>query len=68
MKTVHYNVSGLANSESKTKLRNALDEIEGVQKIAVDLHRGTVEVLWTYKTPWYMWGNSKLSFSISYLL
>lgn len=44
MKTVHYNVSGLANSESKTKLRNALDEIEGVQKIAVDLHRGTVEV------------------------
>lgn len=44
MKTVHYNVSGLANSQSKTKLRNSLDKIEGVQEVAVDLARGTVEV------------------------
>ncbi len=44
MKTVNYNVSGIVNSESKTKLRNSLDEIEGVQKIAVDVNRGTVEV------------------------
>jgi len=44
MRTVHCNVSGLVNSESRTKLRNALDEIEGVQKIAVDVNRGTVEV------------------------
>ena len=32
------------NSESRTKLRNALDKIEGVQEVAVDIARGTVEV------------------------
>ena len=44
MKTEHYNVSGLVNSESRTKLNNSLDKIEGVQKVAVDISRGTVEV------------------------
>lgn len=44
MKSVHYNVEGLANSQSKTKVLNALDKLEGVQKVAVDLARGTVEV------------------------
>ncbi|KGK85822.1 MULTISPECIES: heavy-metal-associated domain-containing protein [unclassified Clostridium] len=44
MQTVHYNVSGLAGSQSKTKLLNALDEIKGVQEVAIDLARGTVEV------------------------
>ncbi|WP_097027812.1 heavy-metal-associated domain-containing protein [Clostridium peptidivorans] len=44
MQTVHCNVSGLVNSESKTKLRNALDEIKGVQEVAIDIARGTVEV------------------------
>lgn len=44
MKSVHYNVEGLANSQSKTKVLNALDKMEGVQKVAVDLARGTIEV------------------------
>jgi copper chaperone CopZ len=44
MQTIHYNVSGLANSQSKTQLCNALDKVEGVQEVAVDLARGTVEV------------------------
>ena len=44
MKTEHYNVSGLVNSESRTKLNNSLDKIEGVQRVAVDISRGTVEV------------------------
>jgi copper chaperone CopZ len=44
MEKVHYKVDGLANSESKTKVRNSLDKIQGVQEIAVDLSRGTVEV------------------------
>lgn len=44
MKIVHYDVSGLANSESKTKLKNSLDKIEGVQEISVDINRGTVDV------------------------
>lgn len=44
MKKVHYDVSGLVNSQSRTKLRNSLDKIEGVQEVAVDIARGTVEV------------------------
>jgi len=44
MKTEHYNVSGLVNSESKTKLNNSLDKIEGIHRVAVDINRGTVEV------------------------
>lgn len=44
MKTVHYNVSGLAGSQSKTKVKNALDKVEGVQMVAVDLSRGTIEI------------------------
>ncbi|MCM0649744.1 heavy-metal-associated domain-containing protein [Clostridium swellfunianum] len=44
MKNVHYNVSGLANAQSKTKVLNALDRLQGVQEVAVDLARGTVEV------------------------
>jgi Copper chaperone len=44
MKLVHYNVGGLAGSESKTKVTNALDEIEGIQRVAVDLGRGTMDI------------------------
>lgn len=44
MKTVHYNVSGMANRKSKAQVLNALDKIKGVQEVAVDLSRGTVEV------------------------
>lgn len=49
METIHYNVSGMAGSESKTKIKNALDEIHGVQEVAVDIARGTVEV--KYNSP-----------------
>lgn len=44
MKLVHYNVGGLAGTQSKTKVKNALDKIEGVQDISVDLSRGTMDV------------------------
>lgn len=44
MKSVHYNVDGLYNKPRKTQLKNALEEIEGVQKVNVDLERATVEV------------------------
>lgn len=49
MKSVHYNVSGLVNSESRTKLNNSLDKINGVQQVCVDIARGTVEV--NYNSP-----------------
>ena len=44
MKTLYYNVSGLAGSQSKTKVKNALDELKGVQEVAVDLARGSIEI------------------------
>jgi copper chaperone len=44
MNNVHYNVNGLFNTPMKTQLKNALDDIKGVQKVNVDLMRATVEV------------------------
>lgn len=44
MERVHYNISGLVNSSTKTQLKNALNKIDGVQMVNVDSARGTVEV------------------------
>lgn len=44
MNNVHYNVHGLYNTPMKTQLKNALEELDGVQKVNIDLVRGTVEV------------------------
>ncbi len=44
MNNVHYNVDGLYNTPMKTQLKNALENLDGVQKVNVDLQRGTVEV------------------------
>ncbi|WP_061995419.1 heavy metal-associated domain-containing protein [Clostridium sp. ATCC 25772] len=49
MNKIHLNISGMANSESKTKIKNSLTKIEGIQQIAVDLARGSVEV--EYNSP-----------------
>lgn len=44
MNRVHYNVSGMSGNESKTKIKNALDKIDGIQMVNVDISRGTIEV------------------------
>lgn len=44
MNNIHYNVNGMYNQIMKTQIKNALEEMEGVQKVNVDLMRGTVEV------------------------
>ena len=44
MKTVQYNVTGLINNPVKTQVKNVLEELEGVQRVNVDLGRSTVEV------------------------
>lgn len=44
MNSVHYNVHGLFNTPMKTQLKNALDDVDGVNKVNVDLQRATVEV------------------------
>ncbi|MPQ45273.1 heavy-metal-associated domain-containing protein [Clostridium tarantellae] len=45
MDRVHYNVNGLVNSTNKTHIKNALDKIEGIQQVCVDVARGSVEVI-----------------------
>ncbi len=44
MNQLQYKVSGLVNSQSRTKVLNALDRVEGVQEVAVDIARGTIAV------------------------
>ncbi len=44
MNRFHCNVNGLRNTIVKTQVKNALDELEGVKKVNVDLKRGSIEV------------------------
>jgi len=44
MNSVHYQVNGLVNTPRKTQVKNALEKLDGVQKVNIDLHRGSVEV------------------------
>ncbi len=44
MNTILCNVSGMQNKTNKTQIKNALDKIEGVQEVGVNLMTGTVKV------------------------
>lgn len=44
MNKVNYSVSGIRNTQVKTQLKNVLNGLDGVQKINIDLGRGSVEV------------------------
>ena len=44
MDRVHYEVDGIINNNMKTALKNALEKIDGVQMVNVDLGNQTVEV------------------------
>lgn len=46
MEREHYIVDGLANENMKTQVKNALENIQGVNKVCVDLARGSVEVMY----------------------
>lgn len=50
MNKVHYEVNGLQNTQMKTQLKNALDKLDGVQKVDVDVDRGSVLVGYNEKT------------------
>ncbi|WP_160688399.1 heavy metal-associated domain-containing protein [Clostridium sp. C2-6-12] len=50
MERKHYIVDGLANENMKTQVKNALEKIEGVNKVCVDLARGSVEVIYNNPT------------------
>lgn len=44
MEKIHYCVSGLINEDKKTQVKNALNKIDGVNMVNVDLGRGSIEV------------------------
>lgn len=49
MEREHYIVDGIANENMKTQIKNALEKIDGVNKVCVDMGRGSVEVI--YNSP-----------------
>ncbi len=49
MKRDHYLVEGIGNSDMKTQVKNALENIDGVNNVCVDMARGSVEVM--YNSP-----------------
>ena len=44
MNKFHCNVNGLRNTIVKTQVKNALDDLDGVKKVNVDLKRGSIDV------------------------
>lgn len=44
MNKIHVSVSGLINNEKKTQVKNALDKVNGVNTVNVDLGRSSIEV------------------------
>jgi len=44
MNTLFCSVSGIQNKECKTQIKNALNKIDGVSGVGVNLSTGTVEV------------------------
>jgi copper chaperone len=44
MYTVLCSVSGIPNKECKTQIKNALDKLEGVQEVGVNLSTSTIKV------------------------
>ena len=46
MKREHYIVNGIANENMKTKIKNSLEKIDGVNNVCVDMSRWSVEVIY----------------------
>jgi copper chaperone len=44
MNKMLYSVSGIHNKQSKTQLKNALKQIEGIREVGVNQTTGTVQV------------------------
>lgn len=44
MERAHYTVTGLLNNTAKTQVKNALEKLDGIQQVNVDLGRSTIEV------------------------
>ena len=46
MERVHYKINDIANENMKTQVKNSLEKLDGVDKVCVDVARGTVEVVY----------------------
>lgn len=44
MNTLLCSISGIQNKECKTQIKNALNKIDGVNEVGVNLASGTVEI------------------------
>ncbi len=44
MNKVHYNVSGLLNTQVKAQVKNVLNDLDGVLKVNVDLVNSAIDV------------------------
>lgn len=44
MNHVNYKILSAGNNSMKTSLKNALDKIEGVQKVSVNFARSSIEI------------------------
>ncbi len=49
METMLCGVSGIQNKETKTQIKNALNKIDGVNQVGVNLTTGTIKI--DYNTP-----------------
>lgn len=49
MESMLCNVSGMQNKTNKTQIKNALNKIEGVSQVGVNLMTGTIKI--DYNTP-----------------
>lgn len=50
MNRVHFQVNGIQNNQMKTQLKNALNKINGVQSVNVDMDQSTIDVGYNNKT------------------
>lgn len=46
MERLHCNISGISNENMKTQVKNSLEKVDGVDKVCVDMSRGTIEVIY----------------------
>lgn len=50
MNRVHYDVTGIQNTQMKTQVKNALEKLEGVKEVNVNLANSTIDVGYNKKT------------------
>lgn len=44
MNTLHCSVTGIRNKQEKTRIKNALEKLEGVGKVGVNMMTSTIQV------------------------